>query len=282
MTDDNPYDDSEDDDYDSTDEAGYAADGTPLFGSASRGNPITDDAAYPEAAGEPRITINPENQPERTYKLTERVKEDYENAVENSLERLDTTYYDMWWQGTTLHVEYEGKVRAPEGRPGPDQSASSKQQQQAQQQQQKNHQQMNSLQQMMQHQQQGGPRSQDDVVLPREPRPPFSGRRGEPQVQMPVPEDAAPDLKFFDEGLLPTSGFTEFDIQVRANRAPLTVEDMFVEPWSDDYPVQTPIEYEQSDDTVNEEMYEVEDFRDQTDDKDEKLNKGQRGNRYHL
>lgn len=279
MTDDNPYDDAADDDYDSTEDVGYAADGTPVFGTASEGNPITDDAAYPEAAGEPRITIDPDNQPERTYKLTERVKKDYENAVENSLERLETEYYDMWWQGTTLHVEYEGKVRAPEGRPGPDQSASSKSQKQMQDKKQQQ-QQMNPLQAMAQ--QQRGQPSQQEMVLPREPRPPFVGRRGEPQVQMPVPEDAAPDLKFFDEGMLPVSGFTEFDIQIRANRAPLAVEDMFVVPWSDDYPVQTPIDYEPSDDTVEEEMYEVEDFRDKTDDKNEQLSKGKRGNRYHL
>lgn len=292
MPDDNPYDDAADDEYDQSEQAGYAPDGRPLFGTASKGNPITDKAAYPESSGTPTITIRPENQPERTYELTEDMKEKYEDAVARSLERLDANHYDMWWQDTTLHVEYHGKVRAPEVRPGPDQSRSAVQQQQPQQKQQQQDQQQRQrpahplqqlAQQMEQQMQQAAQQQQqDDVVLPREPRPPFTGRQGEVQVQFPIPQDAAPDLKFFDEGLLPVHGFAEFDIQERANRDPLGVEDLFVEPWSDDYPVRTPIDYEPSDDATNEEMFEVNDFRDKTDSKDQKLREGERGNRYHL
>jgi len=291
MSDDNPYDDAADDDYDESSDTGYAADGTPLFGSASTGNPITDEAAYPESNGDPIVTINPENQPARTYKLTERVKEGYENAVATSLDRLDAEHYDMWWQDTTLHVEYHGCVRAPESRPGPDQSADSSNQKQQNQQQQQNpqqqgqgqpSQQQHPMQRMMQQMQQASQQGQQDFVLPREPRPPFSGRQGTVQVQMPVPQDETDDLKFFDEGLLPVSGFTEFDIQERAKRAPLAVEDVFVEPWSDDYPVQTPIDFDESEQPSNQEMFQVDDFRDETDSKDKKLRKGQRGNRYNL
>lgn len=290
MSDENPYDDAGDDAYDDSEEAGYAGDGTPLFGSASTGNPITDEAAYPEPNDDPVITIAPDNQPARSYKLTERVKERYENAVSTSLDRLDAEHYDMWWQDTTLHVEYYGCVRAPESRPGPDQSSGStaqhQQQQQQNQQQGQTSQQQHPMQQLMQQMQQQSPQQQQqgqqDFVLPREPRPPFSGRQGEVQVQMPVRNDDDGDLKYFDEGLLPVSGFTEFDIQERANRAPLAVEDVFVEPWSDDYPVQTPIDFDESEQPSNQEMFEVDDFRDETDSKDKTLRKGQRGNRYNL
>jgi len=289
MSDDNPYDDAADDDYDGSSGDARAADGTPLFGTASKGNPITSEAAFPESNGEPIVTINPENQQARTYKLTERVKEKYEDTIANNLERLDADYYDMWWQDTTLHVEFSGCVRPPEARPGPDQSrGSTKQAQQSQQNQQQQgqgqpSQQQHPMKQMMkQMQQQASQSGQQDFVLPREPRPPYAGRQGEVQVQLPIPEDAAPDLAFFDEGLLPVSGFTEFDIQERAKRDPLGVEDTFVEPWSDDYPVQTPIDYDESQDAADQEMFEVEDFRDRTDDKNETLNKGQRGHRYNL
>jgi hypothetical protein len=138
------------------------------------------------------------------------------------------------------------------------------------------------MQQMQQAANQQGGQQQQDFALPRDPRPPFTGRQGEVQVQFPIPQDAAPDLAFFDEGLLPVSGFTEFDIQERAKRAPLAVEDVFVEPWADDYPVQMPMSYEESDDAAEQEMFEVEDFRDKTDTKGETLQEGQRGNRYHL
>jgi hypothetical protein len=280
MTNDNPYDDAKEDSNDDTTENGYFADGTPRFGNASEGNPITDSAAYPEPSGEPTVTINPQNQSQRTYKLTERVKQRYENAVTESLESLETDYYDMWWQGTTLHVEYQGKVRSPEIRPGENQSKKSTNQQSSAGQkvaQGKGSSVVAIRQQAIQNKKQKGNTNSKDSKLPREPRPPFAPRKGEPQVKMPI-DDNIQDRKFFDEGLVPTSGFTEFDIQERANRAPLSVEDVFVEPWSEDYPKQTPI----SDDSEADEMYEVEDFRDSTDSQDETLQKGERGNRYHL
>lgn len=242
----------------------------PLRGTASQPNPFSDESP-PEHEGEEdvTITINAPDGSVREYKLTERVKGYYEDAIEESFESKDVEWYEMWWEGPELVIEYEGKVRDMDMRPGG------------------NDQQQQNQGQAVVHQNQdgttsfafgGGQQQQQDPHLPRDMRPPFAPRRGVPQIFLPIP-DQSDGTNRFDESMVPVWNKTSVNVQRRANKNPLMVEDLFIEAWDPDSEGQDPINSEHADGEVD---YEITDFRDETDDREETVRKGARGNRWNI
>lgn len=246
MSEDNPYDDVPEDAHVDGDVS------RPQRGTASRANPLTGERP-PGTADTPTIRIKAPDNSVREYELTDRVKERYETMVDQKFESLDVDWYDYWWQGTKLVVEYQGKVRdsalrdmEPERDPGQGQPEDM------------------------------GP-PQQPSGMPRSPHPVWFGRRGVHQLGMSPGDSDNDDEEYFDGCLAPVCNRTTIDIQERADRRPLVVEDLFVRPWDDDS--DTPINTEEGKED-GEVEFEIEDFRDVSD--DETLAEGERGNRFYL
>lgn len=213
----------------------------PNRGTASRGIPFVGSA--PEQPDEERIVIRDPNGPVRVYDLNENVKEALEAPIRSSLEEL-AEWFEIWWEGTEMVVEYEGHVRQPEAR-----------------------------------QTGGNPQQGQHQGLPRYPEPPWTPRQGVPQAAIDLNQlyensnKEFPDAQGFDKGLLHVHDFARIDVQDRANDAPLEFEDTLI--LIDEEPID-----EAATDTQDVEI-DMDDVRDMTDGK-ETLKEGARGNRYNL
>lgn len=255
----------------------------PSRGTGSAGNPVLGGETT-NHEDEPTITINdPNTGAVRVYRLTERVKSRYEGMVDQIMQGRDVDWYEHWWEGTELVVEWKGRLRGEKHRPEMTQQEM-----------------MEELQDMPEEQQADAMEEMQDKTkgIPAEPRPPFMPREGVLQVgvqtdgqeQDPFGEfgEGGPDYddeEYLDDGVLPMHDFTRFDIQERADRRPLQVEDVIIEPWKDwgeDEPPE-PVSVELPDgvdQTDSGDVYTIpeEDLREGTD----TVKEGGRGDRYHL
>jgi hypothetical protein len=212
----------------------------PERGTASRGSPIIGSAPVDE--DEQTITIKDPDGGIRTYDLNENVKEAMQGPIESCLDRI-ADWYEIWWEGTEMVIEFQGKVRKPSA-----QSTGTAQQ-----------------------------RDKQDE-LPRHPEIPWMPREEIPQAIIDIDEmiensdDDFSDVKSFNKGLLPVHDFERIDVQNRAEKNPLEFEDVLI--MIDEEPVESS--------SADEEMeLDIDDIRDMTDEKDT-VRDGARGNRYNL
>lgn len=240
----------------------------PLRGTASRPNPFAGEDAPETPDDDATVTINAPDGSVREYELTENVKSHYERRFEGPLDR-ECEWYEMWWDGTKLVIQYVGTLRDDTLRP--------------------NHEELTQqeIQQMLMRGQSpsvdGIPKKRNPGKSgqPQRPRHPMGG--GRPQMNLSVDVSQAledTDMTHLDEGLMPVINRTTIDIQKRADELPLQVEDMFIQPWDSDAG-QEPINSEHADGEVSEEMFEV-DFRNVTDDPETTVPDGARGDRWDM
>lgn len=240
-----------------------------LRGTSSRTSPFSGESAPEEPEEEARITICAPDGSARTYKLTESVKQGYEEMVEDKISSA-CEWYEMWWQGTKLIIEYEGFIRDNDLRPEHEDLS------------------REQIQQMLM---KGDDPTTDGV--PKRPNPGLQagnasprgmmdGNMPEPSVTLDLNEyvGGESETQKLDEGVIPVSNTTSIDIQKRADERPLEVEDEFLQPWNNEEPPE-PVNSEHTDGEVDSETYEV-DFRNMTDSKDKTVNQGARGNRWTL
>lgn len=240
----------EDNSYDDADEDAYAEGEDavrPLRGTASRANPLKGGSAPPER-NDATVTINAPDGSVREYELTDTVKGFYETMVEQKFHNLDADWFDYWWNGTELIIEYQGKVRDADLRDMGDEDDEDEDE--------------------------PSPFSQPSG-MPRQPHPAWFGRMGVRSVGI-FPDSDNDDEEYLDAGMAPVCNRTTIDIQDRADQRPLSVEDLFIRPWEDGEG-QMPVNTDHADGEV---QHEIQDFRDTSE--DETLAKGERGNRYHL
>jgi hypothetical protein len=213
----------------------------PERGTASRGIPFLGSAPADEQND--KIIIRDPEGPVRGYKLTESVKDELEAPFRKPLED-HADWYEMWWEGTELCIEYEGPVREPESRGFQPQE------------------------------------DDDGNALPRYPEVPWMPREQTPQATLDMheimsdtPPDQRPQPRSFDKSLIPVQNITRIDMQERADKNPLQFEDLFVV--LDEEPIGD------IDDTVRRQEPDIDDVREMTDGKDT-VREGARGNRYNL
>lgn len=241
MKDENPYDDA---DVDSNTDATPME--KPSRGTASR---LGLDAGVPENEDVDSVTITIEDADGslREYELTDMVKGHYEDYIDSSMENMEVNWYEYWWEGQELVVEYEGKVRDKELRIGGDSGR--------------------------------GRRANSSEQIPRDPRPPWSPRQQTRQIFLDVEDgDDEEKVERFDEAMVPIHNVTRFDIQERANKRPMAVEDLFIQPWNSEEG-QMPVNSDHKDGEMN---FEVEDFREEMGSKDKTATGNQRGRRWNL
>lgn len=213
----------------------------PDRGTASRGSPIVGSA--PDDPDENRIIIRDPSGPVRVYELNENVKEAMEGPVRASLDDL-ADWYEIWWEGTTMVIEYEGNVRKPEARKTG-----------------------------------GNPQHGQHQGLPRYPELPWMPRQGVPQAIIDINQlfqqqnQEPPEAKGFDKGLLPVHDFARIDIQERADDNPLEFEDILI------HINEEPLD--EANGQPQDVELDMDDVRDMTDGK-ETLKDGKRGTRYNL
>jgi len=241
-----------------------------LRGTASLPNPISGEEP-PEGPSEsiPTVTIHAPDGSLRTYKLTDDVKEGYESMIEEKFDSMEVFWYEMWWVGSELVIEYEGCVRDDELRPEVEDMDPEKIQMMMMQGQRPK---MNGVPKRQ------NPAEQGDGMNPKKM---MNGDTPEPSVTIDLNDSSDDtDVNVLDEGVLPVWGTTRIDVQNRANENPLQVEDLFIKPWSDE-DGQMPLNSENKDGEVDDDVFEV-DFRDHTDDKNETVRDGARGDRWNL
>lgn len=214
----------------------------PTRGTASKGSPVA--GTVPEQNQREKIIIKDPRGGHRVYDLTEDVREYLESTHRTTLE-AESEWYEMWWEGNELVIEYCGNVREPGSRNfDPEQD-----------------------------QHQGLPRYPSVPWMPREKTPQATIDLDELEEKMQENGQSVPDPKSFDKSLLPVHNITRVNMQDRADKNPLSFEDIFIA--LDEEPV------EQEDDDTDASAPDIDDVREMTDG-DETLQKGKRGNRYNL
>lgn len=241
----------------------------PLRGTASQPNPFKGESAPEGPTEDATVTIRAPDGSVREYRLTEDVKEGYEDFAEAKLEDA-CEWYDMWWEGTKLVIEYKGFIRDNDLRPDHENMTAEQ------------------IQQMLMSGQQptmdGIPKKPNAGEQGQQPNPMsmMQGNMPSPNITIDLNERPGDDddVNKLDEGVIPIWNKTIIDVQERADARPLQVEDLFIKPWSDEEG-QMPLNSEHEDGEMDEEMFEV-DFRDHTDDKDETVAENGRGDRWYL
>lgn len=235
----------------------------PLRGTASRPNPFAGESPPDGPDTEATVTIRDNDGSVREYELTDEVKRGYEKFVSAKFDKAEVGWYELWWDGTELFIEYEGNIRDTQLRPDHEELS------------------REELMQML-HQGQspkinGIPKKMDMDAAP-SPQDMMQGHMPQPQVEIDLTEQIDNDLEYFDEGVIPVYNTTSIDVQKRANERPMLVEDMFIRPWESGN-ADDPINTEHADGEVE---YEISDFRDFTDEKESTVSQGARGNRWNL
>lgn len=242
----------------------------PSRGTASRPSPFSgvspEQDTDPEE--EPIITIISPDGFARKYLLTDDVKQRFENKYTAKFESGKCEWHDMWWSGTKLVIEYYGHFRSREYRPDVESMSQS---------------QMASM-------FRRGHQMKTDGI-PRAQHPALDGKRMTMQDMMQgnIPQGAnitvdmteeEPTYEYLDEGVVPIHNIVEIDLQDRADAHPLSFEDLFTKPWASNEG-DTPINSEDVDGELSDDLFEVDDFRDFTDGK-ETVAEGARGDRFNL
>lgn len=191
-------------------------------GTASRGNPLIETAGD-EDYDEPYIRIeDPNTGDTRVYKLNESVKENFESLYEHQLETLNAEWYETWWEGTKLVVEYEGPARTPEMRENEEMPPGQRPRKRS-----------------------GSAAGMGGMFM--------MVFGGGPRIQVDVDEYYDGEDFGFDRGLFSVHRIARFDLQERADARPLRVEDLFIEPWNDD-DAQEPVKNIEGDGSTEAEM----------------------------
>lgn len=186
-------------------------------GSATRRNPFADSSPPEQATDdEPTVVImDPDSESVREYELTETVKRSYERMFESKFEHGNCEWYDFWWDGTELVIEYSGYFRDDSLRPDYEDKSS------------------DDIMEMMFSR--ASNREMDGI--PRARHPVQDGHRGARRRGRSMQVDLSgegPPHDYLDEGVLPVHNVFRFDVQDRADANPLATEDLFIRPWSDD------------------------------------------------
>lgn len=230
-----------------------------------------DPPARDDDIGAAVITIEAPDGSIREYELTDDVKARYEQYIQSSFENYDVEWYETWWEGTVLCVEYQGFVRDSEARPDDDDDQT--------------HQ--SPLAAMMSGMGgvgfsiNGGNTTHQGSVPGRRGQP-WAPRRRTRQARVNVDDMHSKDYGYeqFDEGLLPIWKTARLDVQERADYSPLAVEDLFVKPW-DPENAHDPIAADYDVET-DDPLFDVDDYRDHTDSADKTVSRGRRGNNWNI
>lgn len=235
----------------------------PVRGTASRPSPFAGESAPPQPDEDATVTITAPDGSVREYRLTDGVKAGYEEMVQSQIDNA-CHWYEMWWDGTSLVIEYEGFIRDEAVRPEVEELS------------------QGEIQQMMRNGQQpkmdGIPKRHNPGQSSPQPHPAQMGGMAEPSIAIDASQEDR-EAEHFDEGVVPVWNKTAIDVQRRANDNPLQVEDLFIRPW-DDEAGQEPVNSEHEDGEVDEEMFEL-DFREHTDG-EQTVREGARGDRWDM
>lgn len=238
-----------------------------LRGTASRSNPFAGESAPDEPESDATITIHAPDGSLRKYELTDDVKNQYESMFKEKMESAKVNWYEMWWDRTSLIIQYEGCIRDKSLRPDTEGMSPQKLLQMAQRGQQPK---MDGIPKRQNSNENSGISMRDLM----------QGGMPDPSVNMDISEYDDGNLEKLDEGIIPVTNRVEIDIQARAHENPLMVEDLFVKPWDSEAGAM-PINTDHEGGEVDDEMFEV-DFRDHTDDENTTVRSGARGDRWNI
>lgn len=163
----------------------------PTRGTASRGNPLSGSA--PEEQSNNSIVIRDPRGDVRVYEMNDNMRAELRKPIEASLDKY-ADWYETWWNGTVLMVEFEGQVR----------TANKK-----------------------------SPPGQNQQSMPQYPQEPWVPRNRTPQAVIDIDDLAQQSDKDYGSGsadkmMFPVYDFVELDMQDKADRNPLGFEDKLI------------------------------------------------------